>query len=931
MRLRTWFLAAALFAPIVISAATRIRVAYYLEPGLCERLPDGTYVGATVDFLVSLAKINDWEIEPVYCTYDEALDLLSAGKIDLVGGVLASIDRHRNFKYSEFATGSCTYHLFVRADSKRAPGHFSSWRNIEIAVGPGNRKRVVLENYLKAHGIPYRLRCYVSAEEALKAFRCGDVDAVHALGVESLLAAKPLVSFPPRPSYFCVPNSREDLLVQLNQGILRLQSDEPDLETRVLRRYFPVSPRIDMELTAAERAWLDARIASSKPVTVDLTPELLPFKGWLQDGDRPVGLVCNILREVERRTGLTFSFIQPDGEEAARSRFLHHEVDFWVPLGVSVDDLPGYAGGISIASLPQILITKHGRQVPPLEKMRFGVPSWDSQWQSDYRCAGVSNLVPVRLLSDTLKDIIANRLDGVAVSLPQAILGCQNLNIMHRVDFLRLDSRLPYHQRIVLVPTARVNAELVSIITKCVESLTRDEVSALTYHAVTEAMPHMVLTDRQWIAVVAFLSFITLCLIAGTFAFFHRRLARALVLARAGERARTQFLATMSHEIRTPLNAVIGFSEFLCRPGLSESETRNYARGVRQSSRVLLNLINDVLDISKIESGKVDMRTGITDFVVLKHEFITVFSARVRKQGIRFVFTVQDGMPQLALSAQHMRQILLNLIGNAVKFTSKGHVSCDVRIEDGVVSEFPNLEITVSDTGIGISQDQLTTIFDPFAQDISTRGGHVYEGTGLGLPIVKRLVDAAGGSISVTSKIGEGASFTLRIPHVEVASGEARPLLHDDAAHAVAIPRSVLLVDDVPLNLMVLKTHFLNLGVSDVRTAPSGREALRMLSESPAEFVFTDMWMPEMDGASLARIIRADPALASTHVVAVTADVESENTFDVSVFDAVLTKPVTGEKLRMALGEIGGGGGAYCAKELRRGRPTHGKPASKRP
>lgn len=246
------------------------------------------------------------------------------------------------------------------------------------------------------------------------------------------------------------------------------------------------------------------------------------------------------------------------------------------------------------------------------------------------------------------------------------------------------------------------------------------------------------------------------------------------------------------------------------------------------------------------------MRQGVVDFFALKREFLAIFAEKVRERKIRFIFNVPAGFPRLKLSPLQFRQILLNLLGNAVKFTANGTVECSVRLNyfmDGGC----DLEIVVSDTGIGIESVQLDRIFDPFEQDIATRGGRIYEGTGLGLPIVKRLVESAGGSISVKSTPHVGSTFTLRIPNVEmVSASEVVPQVVQEPIVST-FPKTVLLVDDVPLNLTILKVHLTHLGVETIRTASSGKEALVLFSEMPAELVLTDLWMPEMDGATLAR------------------------------------------------------------------------------
>ena len=378
----------------------------------------------------------------------------------------------------------------------------------------------------------------------------------------------------------------------------------------------------------------------------------------------------------------------------------------------------------------------------------------------------------------------------------------------------------------------------------------------------------------------------------------------ALEAAEQGERAKTTFLATMSHEIRTPLNAVIGFAEFLRAPACTDAERREYTEGILTSSQALLSLINDILDLSKIEAGRMDIRGGACDLAKLFGEMRDVFRFRAAAKGIALRAELAPDFPVLALQEECVRQILLNLIGNAVKFTERGFVACSAAFAGGC------LEIRVEDTGPGISPERREAIFNPFVQDGGVRGGKVYEGTGLGLPICRRLVESVGGSVSVESELGKGSVFSVRIPDVAVSAPRAGAPAPSEsgrlaAALASAVRRRVFLVDDVPLNLHVAARHVQMQGVAkeDIFEFSSAVDALAALRTAAEDgdlpmAVLTDMWMPGMDGAALARAIRRDEVLKHLPIVALTADADVASSFDVTLFDAVLTKPLTRDKVR---------------------------------
>lgn len=373
--------------------------------------------------------------------------------------------------------------------------------------------------------------------------------------------------------------------------------------------------------------------------------------------------------------------------------------------------------------------------------------------------------------------------------------------------------------------------------------------------------------------------------------------AAAREIARAA-RSKTLFLATMSHEIRTPLNALVGFSEFLNDPGVTEDEIREYTAGIVQQSGELLSLVNDVLDLSKLETGKVNM-SGRCDLAALFGELASVFRYRARSKSVSIESHIGKAFPIIGLSEDHMRQIMLNLVGNAIKFTENGTVSWSAECRpdgNGTVA----LHITVKDTGCGIQPDRLQSIFDPFEGACETRGAK--GATGLGLPIVKRLLDSCDGTISIDSAPGKGTEVYVRIGRVPVvteAIGETAP------AAPLRIPEGfqVLIVDDVQVNLKVLALRVKKMGVSGITLANSGAEALSTLQKTRPDVILTDMWMPGMTGSELAAAVRKIENCADVPIIAVTADNDAKASFDMSNFTGVVTKPVSVDKLSALLGK----------------------------
>ena len=299
-----------------------------------------------------------------------------------------------------------------------------------------------------------------------------------------------------------------------------------------------------------------------------------------------------------------------------------------------------------------------------------------------------------------------------------------------------------------------------------------------------------------------------------------------------------------------------------------------------------------------------DMRSGACDMRQLLNELPAIFGYRVRRHGVKLVVSSpsEDEIPNVKLSQQGMRQILINLVGNAAKFTEKGEIS----IAASWLAESGTLHVEVRDTGIGISKDKMDRLFDPFVQDIASRmkvsAGEI-KGTGLGLPIVKRMVEAADGTIKAESELGRGTKFTIDIPGLEVV--ETAPSVKSaEKTIRMALPGRVLVVDDMTMNRKILGIHLANLKIKDVRFAENGEVAIKVMNEWIPDLVLTDMWMPKMDGTQLAEAMRADRRLAEIPVVAVTADVDVGSTYDMSLFAKIIAKPVTTSKLQDLFGQV---------------------------
>lgn len=374
-----------------------------------------------------------------------------------------------------------------------------------------------------------------------------------------------------------------------------------------------------------------------------------------------------------------------------------------------------------------------------------------------------------------------------------------------------------------------------------------------------------------------------------------RELSEAKYLAEKANKAKSEFFASISHEIRTPINAILGFSEILFN-NAEDATQKDYLSAVLSSGRTLLNLINDLLDLSKIEAGQMEILEVPSRISDIFRDTAKIFSTDVAEKKLEFRITLPDKMPEvIRVDELRLRQILFNLVGNAIKFTNTGYIELKAAIEKNEDKpEFVDLNISVADTGIGIPASYQGIIFNAFVQ-VETNNSRQHGGTGLGLAITQRLVQLMNGTLSLESQVNKGSVFTISLKDKEIMAnpGQMKNVFEWFNKVITFEPSVILVVDDIAFNRQLVK-GFLNNFNFRVIEASNGPDGIQMALQHRPDLILMDLRMPKMNGYQVVEKLRSIPETRNINCIAFTAStMRQDDDLIKQVFDGFLMKPIT--------------------------------------
>ena len=866
-----------------VSSAQKLRVGYYAYTGFNMIDADGTYSGYSYELLQKIARYCNvtYEYDGYDGDVDNAVAMLAAGKIDVIATLRKTPEREEILDFTDNAVGTVASMLTVRAGNRTiTAGDYSTYDGMTVGFShDGNGRNQSFIEFAADHNFTYTSVFYDTDDELAEALRKGQITAALTNANRTTTDEWVLETFDDTPLYMAVRKGDTKTLALLNDALTAMDRQEPSWQATLHEKYTNTSRSSKLALTAEEQTYLYNSNANGKVWTVAVNPDRYPYSYKDKNGNW-TGISVKLFGLLAQRAGIRYRLLNADTRDdymnllqtgkAELSLALFNDLSNAEQLGYKLTD-PYISAGFSWVRLRKNTEMQTIGTVDLLAKEAAGIilPSKNAVYTTyasfdDCLTALRSGEIDAyytytyqaeRLLYDNLQNDLTSTLTG----------GTAEFSVGVSQD---------------------IDVKLLGILNKSVQSLSDEEVDEAVRSFTTLEEQSFSLTRLvyQYPLVVTLLGVCALCVLVCIILLvrarsFRREMAVALRKAEEASQAKTEFLSNMSHDIRTPINGIMGMLDIAENNFDDKARVQDSLGKMRGAASHLLSLINDVLDMAKVESGTMQMLDADFDLRALLNSCCGIIEGQIGSRNV--TLTKQIGPfwhPRLRGSELHIRQVLLNILSNAVKYTPDGGTinfyARETLFEEGLV----HLRIEIADTGIGMSEEFLQHIFEPFTQE--QQGSRTtYKGTGLGMAITKKLVDQMHGSLDVESTPGKGSTFTVRLSLPLAENAYDAPTEEPPAdLHGLHL----LMAEDNELNREIAVTLLEEQGAT-ITNAENGREAVELYQTSPQgtfDAILMDVMMPEMNGLEATRAIRAYehcPPESGIPIIAMTANVFADD------------------------------------------------------
>lgn len=885
--------------------AKTVRVGWLVNnKGFQEGAPGERLSGWGYEYLQTLSYYTKgWQYEYVSGTFSELMDMLEAGEIDLMPNISYSAEREQKLLFSSNPEGTERYYIYARPDrDDLAKGDPQALQGLTIGCNSGVMQTIVGQQWLADEGVTCTYKEIDTGSALFEALADGEVDAVIMNDTISSPDASPMFYVGSSDYYFAVPKSRPDLMNDINAAMTAIARVNPRYNDEVKSSYSAQNSG-SSSLTGTETSWLKA---NGNTITIGYLKNQLPYCTQNDDGEME-GSLASLATTLRDKFGITVKTVAISNNKQMVKALSNGTIDVALPLfrDYWLAEQKGVVQSNPMGTVSLTAIHSSNNLNRDLKKIACTQSAIVNRLE-------LESLFPDATITEypnggeALKAL--NKGEASCIIVPSTRL--ETIRDTYDIEDFETQELTNTAQLSCLI--SRGKPELLGIINKGIvnagESLSASSYSPTSYSAQESDAFRLLYRNRIVISAVVICILLTGIVIL---VWSLHRAQKEQQKADAANAAKTAFLTRMSHDIRTPLNGILGLIEI---EELKEGDMQ-VARESRAKARVaanhLLSLINDILEMGKIEDRKLTLEHAPFNLKELCDDTLVLCKLRASSNGI----TMQDNSlpyatgPYVIGSPTHIRQVMINLLDNSIKYNKHGGsvtFSSQTKPLDNGRALFC---FSVSDTGIGMAPEFLKHIYEPFAQE-GDDARSKFQGTGMGMPIVKSLIELMGGTIEVTSELHVGTTFYVEIPLDIDKNPRARANTVERALDCSLADMNVLLAEDNELNAEIAQTLLESEGVVVTR-AVNGNEVVDLYLSHPAgsfDAILMDIMMPDMDGYEATRAIRLSEKVdaADIPIIALTANAFAEDAkaaHDAGM-NAHLSKPLDFNKLKNILARI---------------------------